>query len=49
MLFLLQLLVWVGVFYVAKLTLNAVLDLCDGVNAFVLPKIWRRDLSRYAQ
>jgi len=40
-----QVLVWVGVFYVAKLTVNAVLDLCDGINAFILPKIWRRDLS----
>jgi len=40
-----QVLVWVGVFYVAKLALSAVLDLCDGLNGFILPKIWRRDLS----
>ena len=45
--YLLQVLVWVGVFYVAKLALSALLDLRDGVNGFILPKIWRRDLSRY--
>ena len=45
--YLLQVLVWVGLFYVAKLALSAVLDLCDGLNGFILPKIWRRDLSRY--
>merc|ERR1712013_485159 len=39
-----QVLVWVGVFYFAKLTVSAVLDLWDGVQAFILPKIWRRDL-----
>ena len=44
---LLQVLVWVGVFYVAKLAVSAVLDLWDGLQAFVLPKIWRRDLTRY--
>ena len=49
MLYLLQVLVWVGVFYLAKLTLSAALDLCEGLQAFVLPKIWRRDLSRYLQ
>ena len=45
--YLLQVLVWVGVFYVAKLAVSAVLDLWDGLQAFVLPKIWRRDLTRY--
>ena len=49
MLYLLQVLVWVGVFYLAKLTLSAALDLCEGLQAFILPKIWRRDLSRYLQ
>ena len=46
--YLLQVLVWVGVFYVAKLALSAGLDLCDGLNGFILPKIWRKDLSRYS-
>jgi len=39
-----QVLVWVGVFYIAKLTASAVLDLWDGVQAFILPKIWKTDL-----
>ena len=37
-----------GVFYIAKLSASAVLDLWDGVQAFILPKIWKRDLRRYA-
>ena len=36
-----------GVFYIAKLSASAVLDLWDGVQAFILPKIWRRDLRRF--
>ena len=43
----LKVLVWVGVFYIAKLTASAVLDLWDGVQAFILPKIWKTDLRRY--
>ena len=43
----LNVLVWVGVFYIAKLTASAVLDLWDGVQAFILPKIWKTDLRRY--
>ena len=43
----LKVLVWVGVFYIAKLTASAVLDLWDGVQAFILPKIWKTDFRRY--
>lgn len=40
-----QPLAWLGMFYLAKLSTNLLCDLYDGVTAYILPILWRRDLS----
>lgn len=40
-----QALAWLGLFYLAKLSTNLLCDLYDGVTAYILPILWRRNLA----